>query len=140
MNHLDISKYSYFSELPLEQFNNYKISVYVIDKNWNYLFVNDFVKKNLGKKGEDLIAKNMWEEFKELSTNPSFLSLKKNSENGLPTNIFTTSVLCETNDTNPATGFIRFGLYNWIYGLFSLRTILLIVTAAVWLYVIPFPP
>jgi len=91
MNHLDISKYSYFSELPLEQFNNYKISVYVIDKNWNYLFVNDFVKKNLGQRSEDIIGKNMWQEFKELAIDPSFLLLKKNTEKGLNTNLITTS-------------------------------------------------
>ena len=91
MNHLDISKYSYFSELPLEEFNNYKFSVYVIDKNWNYLSVNNFVKKNLGQRAEDIIGKNMWQEFKELAIDPSFLLLKKNTEKGLNTNLITTS-------------------------------------------------
>ena len=91
MNHLDISKYSYFSELPLEEFNNYKFSVYVIDKNWNYLFINNFVNKNLGQRAEDIIGKNMWQEFKELAIDPSFLLLKKNTEKGLNTNLITTS-------------------------------------------------
>lgn len=91
MNRIDISKYAVFSELPLEQFENFKFSVYVLDFNWNYLFVNQFVKQNLRAKGEDLVGKNMWETFKELANDPSFLLMKKNSENGKETNMITTS-------------------------------------------------
>ena len=91
MNSIDITKYSAFSELPLKEFDGFKFSVYALDLNWNYLFVIEFVERNLGAKGRNLIGKNMWEEFKELATDPSFILLKKNSEKRLTTNIITTS-------------------------------------------------
>jgi len=91
MNKFDLSKYTQFSELPLDEFDFFKFSVYVIDFNWNYLFVNDFVRKNLGDKANNLTGKNMWQEFKELATDPSFILLKKNSEKGLNTNVITKS-------------------------------------------------
>jgi len=39
--------------------------------------LNDFVKINLGDRGSDLIGNSMWEEFKEMSANPSFKYLNK---------------------------------------------------------------
>ena len=77
MKQFDISTYSQFSELPLNDFNSFKFSVYVLDKDWNYLFVNEFVKNNLGIRASDLTGKNMWVEFKELAIDPSFILLKK---------------------------------------------------------------
>jgi hypothetical protein len=91
MDKLRFTHYTEFAELPLDHFNELNFSVYVLDKNWNYLFVNRFVKKNLGDKATDLIGKNMWEEFKELATDPSFILLKRNTEKGLDTNFITTS-------------------------------------------------
>lgn len=91
MKQFDISTYSQFSELPLNDFNSFKFSVYVLDKDWNYLFVNEFVKNNLGIRASDLTGKNMWVEFKELAIDPSFILLKKNTEKGLDTNIITNS-------------------------------------------------
>ena len=91
MNQFDISGYQEFSQLPLEEFNTFKFSVYIIDLDWNYIFVNDFVKKNLGERAETLVGKNMWQEFKELVNDPSFILLRKNTEKGLVTNIVTTS-------------------------------------------------
>ena len=85
------SRFGQFSDLTLEHFNSLKFSVYVLDFNWNYLFVNDFVKQNLVEKAEDLVGKNMWAEFPELAVDPSFILLKKNTEKGLDTNIVTTS-------------------------------------------------
>ena len=87
MHKFPIADYKKFSELPFDQFNKLKFSIYIIDFNWNYLFVNEFVERNLGAKGSNLIGKNMWEEFKELATDPSFILLKKNSEKRLTTNI-----------------------------------------------------
>ena len=91
MNKFDISKYSKFSELPLDEFNKLKYSVYALDFNWNYLFVNDFVKRNLGSRADNLVGKNMWQEFEELAIDPSFAMMKKNAEKGLRVNIVTTS-------------------------------------------------
>lgn len=91
MHKFPISQYRTFSELPLEKFNSFKFSVYIIDFNWNYLFVNDFAKNLLGERGKDLIGKNMWTQFKELEVDPSFKLLRKNAENGITTNMTVTS-------------------------------------------------
>jgi hypothetical protein len=91
MHKFPISEYRTFSELPLEKFNSFKFSVYIIDFNWNYLFVNDFAKNLLGERGQDLIGKNMWMQFKELEVDPSFKLLRKNAENGITTNLTVTS-------------------------------------------------
>jgi hypothetical protein len=91
MNKFNFSNYSQFSDLPLENFNTVKFSIYVLDFDWNYLFINDFVKRNLGSRADNLIGKNMWREFEELATDPSFAIMRKNAEKGLQTNIVTTS-------------------------------------------------
>lgn len=91
MHKFPITEYKKFCELPLDRFDTFKFSVYIIDLNWNYLFVNEFAKTNLGNRGLDLIGKNMWEQFKELRDDPSFKELKKNAENGVTTNIIVTS-------------------------------------------------
>ena len=77
MDKFNIANYGEYSELPFDLFNQFNFSIYVIDRNWNYLFVNDFVGKNLGEKGADLIGKNMWEQFPELALDPSFSLLQK---------------------------------------------------------------
>ncbi len=67
MNKLNIPRDSKFSELSLEKFNVEKFSVHVLDFNWNYLFINEFVKQNLSLGKRSLVGKNMWEEFKVLA-------------------------------------------------------------------------
>lgn len=89
----DLTKYTTFAELPLETFNGFNYGVYVLDKNWNYLFVNDFVVSNLGERGHDLMGKNMWSNFKELAANPDFMKMKENSERGDSSNFITVSPL-----------------------------------------------
>lgn len=91
MHKFPITEYKKFSELPLDKFNSLKFSVYIIDFNWNYLFVNDFAKSVLGERGADLVGKNMWREFKELADDPLFQFMKKKSEEGITTNITATS-------------------------------------------------
>jgi hypothetical protein len=93
MHKFPITGYKIFSELPLDEFNTLKFSVYIIDFNWNYLFVNDFVKKNLGKRADGIVGKNMWEEFKELAHDSAFRSLKANMDRRIPSNFITTSPL-----------------------------------------------
>ena len=91
MHKFPITEYKKFSELPFDKFNTLKFSVYIIDFNWNYRFVNDFAKRNLGERANDLIGKNMWEEFKELTTDSSFQLLKKNTERGISSNMIVIS-------------------------------------------------
>ena len=62
-----------------------------MDFHWNYLFVNDFAKNNLGERGNDLIGHNMWETFEELTNDASFQLLKRNAEKGIASNMIVTS-------------------------------------------------
>jgi len=93
MNKLPISDYKSFGDLPLDQFDQRKFSVYVLDKKWNYVFVNSFVHSNLRLEEEKLEGKNMWERFPEMYHDPVFAMLKRNSENNMETNIETVSPL-----------------------------------------------
>lgn len=95
MNKPAFSADTSFSDLPLSHFNTLKFSVYVISHEWNYLFVNDFVKENLGSRSEALIGKNMWTEFPELSLDPAFVQLKSNTEKGIASNFITISRITE---------------------------------------------
>ena len=91
MHKFPITTYTKFAELPLDQFQSLKFSIYIIDFSWNYLFVNNYVKDTLGERAQDLIGKNMWEEFKELAADHNFNFLKKNMEKGIVTNLVTIS-------------------------------------------------
>lgn len=82
-----------FSELSLEGFDDVPFSVYILNKEWEYLYVNHFVENNLGKKREELLGKNMWELFPELKTDPIFNQLKSETEAGKTTNFITISPL-----------------------------------------------
>jgi hypothetical protein len=82
-----------YSELPLNQFDDKKLSIYVLDKEWNYLYVNDFVRKNLDGRSKDMLGNNMWKAFPELSIDSAFAKLKTETEQGRNTDLVTTSPL-----------------------------------------------
>jgi hypothetical protein len=84
-------RYTQFVDIDLEELNGLSFSVYVVDKSWTYLFVNDFVSKNLGTRGSNLTGKNMWQMFPELVADPGFMTLRTNTEKGVNTSIITTS-------------------------------------------------
>ena len=91
MHKFPITEYKRFSELPLDKFNTLKFSVYIMDFDWNYLFVNEFAKSLLGKRGEELVGKNMWEVFDELQHDPSFKEMRIKMEKRVTTNIIVVS-------------------------------------------------
>ena len=91
MQKLNIPSQTRFSELELEQFNSFKFAVYILDTHWNYLFVNNHVQHYLGKRGESLVGKNMWQHFTELTNDPLFNKMKYDTENGSSVNFITTS-------------------------------------------------
>ena len=91
MNRFPINNYFRFSELPFEQLNTFKFYVYLLDFDWNYLFVNEFARTNLGTRGESLVGKNMWQMFPELASDTAFVQLRKNMESGIVTLLETTS-------------------------------------------------
>lgn len=72
--------YKRFAELPLEEFNHRSFSVYILDFEWNYLYINAFVRKNLGSRAENLVGKNMWEQFPTLKHDIFFTEFKSKLE------------------------------------------------------------
>lgn len=84
MHKFPINEYRRFSELPLEKFNEFRFSVYLLDFDWNYLFVNKFVTENLGPRGKDLIGRNMWTEFPQLAADSSFIQLRETLNRRVP--------------------------------------------------------
>ena len=86
-----ITQYSHFAELPIEELNRLKFPVYILDFNWNYLFVNKAVEEHLGERANNLHGKNMWETFPELAADPAYKELKKKIEKGVVPRIETVS-------------------------------------------------
>lgn len=93
MHKLFIPGETRFAEVNTEQFNGLKYATYILDFDWNYLFVNDYVSKNLGARGRDLVGKNMWSAFTELAKEPAFMRMKTDIEKGIPVNFNTNSPL-----------------------------------------------
>jgi hypothetical protein len=91
MHKFPITNYKRFSDLPLEVFDSFRFNIYLLDFNWNYLFVNTYVKENLGPRGDNLVGKNMWETFPELKADPSFQQMRSTIEQGNLVHITTTS-------------------------------------------------
>jgi PAS domain S-box-containing protein len=91
MHKFPITDYKRFEELPLDLLDKLKFSIYLIDFNWNFLFVNQFVHHSFGKRVENIIGKNLWDVFPELDGNPLYKMMKKNIENGIVVNQVTNS-------------------------------------------------
>ena len=88
---LQIPPETLFSEIDLESLDDARFSVYLLDNNWNYLFVNRFVRNNLRDRGQQIIGKNMWDHFSELALDTAFLKMKQDTEQGQAVNFTTTS-------------------------------------------------
>ncbi|MFD2163649.1 PAS domain-containing protein [Paradesertivirga mongoliensis] len=91
MHKFPIFNYSKFKELPLEQMDALRFSIYVLDFNWNYLFVNAFACNMIKRSREELLGKNMWEVFPVLEKDPSYMLMRKNAQNGHMSDISTVS-------------------------------------------------
>ena len=90
---LSISSYHRYVDLPLDKFKLMKYKIYILDLNWNYLFVNDVVLADLPNTNRDLIGLNMWTVFKELQKDPTFQQMKLDIENRKEVNVTTVSPL-----------------------------------------------
>jgi hypothetical protein len=93
MSKLPLHTYQAFEDLRLDEFDKLSFSVYILDRSWNYIFVNQFVTSNLGSDTGKLEGLNLWERFPQLKADPVFAMLKRNSENELETDIITVSPL-----------------------------------------------
>ncbi len=91
MHKFPIANYQRFSQLPLEKFDQFNFSVYILDLEWNYLFVNKFAAERLGVQASDLVGQNMWKRFPELATDINFQNLRQNLENNVAVNFRTVS-------------------------------------------------
>ncbi|MGV3509845.1 MAG: hypothetical protein ACO1N7_11195 [Sphingobacteriaceae bacterium] len=91
MHRFPIQNYKRFAEVPLAHFDTQKFLVYILDFEWNYMFVNTAVSENLNIPVKDLIGKNMWKTFPELALDSDFQLLKRTMETGSITNIIATS-------------------------------------------------
>jgi hypothetical protein len=93
MHKFPIASYQRFSQLPLKEFDRLNFSVYILDFEWNYLFVNKFAATSLGVDQAELVGQNIWKRFPKLDTDPSFVRLRKNLEQNIVTNFRTVSPL-----------------------------------------------
>jgi hypothetical protein len=93
MHKFPITDYKKFADLPWDRLNTLKFSVYILDFNWNYLFLNNFAKEYLSNRQTDLVGKNMWTVFPELASDPSFILLRSNTEKRITTNLIAVSPL-----------------------------------------------
>lgn len=93
MHKFPVAQYHRFAELPLREFDTFHFSVYVLDLEWNYLFVNQFAASGLGVKPTDLVGQNMWQRFPELANDLSFQKLRESLENNIAVNFRTVSPL-----------------------------------------------
>jgi hypothetical protein len=97
MHKFPIAQYNRFAELPLERFNEFSFNVYILDLSWNFLFVNNNATRGLGPRGKDLVGRNMWEEFPELTFDPGFKELKAGLEKGKLVTVKTISPITGNN-------------------------------------------
>lgn len=91
MHKFPIFNYSKLDELPFADLNEQKFSVYIVDFNWNYIFVNEFACNMLHKTQEELHGRNMWQVYAELQNDASFAQLRRNTEENIISNITTVS-------------------------------------------------
>src|SRR5687768_8663401 len=83
----DVTQYS---QIPFNQYDEMNISVVVLDKKWNYLYLNKVaVSRNpLQKPLEGL---NMWATFPVLAPDASWIKIKASAELGENTEVVLTS-------------------------------------------------
>lgn len=87
MHKFPITNYRQYKDLPLDQLNELKFSVYILGYDGTCIFVNTHAVKELRKIKKELIGKNIWQEFEGISSNSSLLLIRKNMEKKVVTNI-----------------------------------------------------
>lgn len=93
MHKFPIANYQRFAQLPLQEFNRLNFSVYVLDFDWKYLFINQCAASRLEINPAELIGQNIWERFPQLMTDINFQKLRQNLENNIAVNFRTVSPL-----------------------------------------------
>src|SRR5687768_4911095 len=91
MHKIPIDDYSRFQELPFKLFHEQRFGIYILDFEWNYLFVNSFACENLNLEAKDLIGNNMWQIFPAYKDDPIFAKMRKDVESGRAVDVITVS-------------------------------------------------
>lgn len=91
MHKFPINEYRKFEELPLDKLDALNFSIYVLDLDWNYLFMNGFARKTLGSRSDKLIGKNVWLEFPELAADAVIGELRRKLDKRIVVNVITVS-------------------------------------------------
>lgn len=88
-----VNKNFSFSDLRLAEYKSLNYSVYVLNFDWHFLYVNDFVLSNLNGQGGKLIGQNIWSTFPALKNDLAFQKMKSDAEQGLKSSFTTMSPL-----------------------------------------------
>lgn len=76
-----VDRYRRFEELPLEVVNNLPFSVYILDYNWVYLFINRNTRDIFGEEVGNLLGKSALEVFKDAKFKPIFDKIQHSLDN-----------------------------------------------------------
>lgn len=79
-----VRNHRYYREIPLDQVDELPHSVYIIDYNWVYLFVNKNCKRAFGSLGENLVGQNALEKFADPKFQAIFDEITYSVKNKLP--------------------------------------------------------
>lgn len=88
-----IPQYEWFQDLPFDELNEKKSSIYVIDYDWYYLFAN---RHAIGLLGMNPVGKNIrsvWQECPNVNFEPVFNLIKPGVEERQPLDIHSRSPL-----------------------------------------------
>jgi hypothetical protein len=70
------SEYKRFDQLPLSVLDELPFSVYIVDYNWVYRFINRSARQAFGALADKLIGQNVFEVFRDKRFEQIFLGIK----------------------------------------------------------------
>src|SRR5688572_21089610 len=81
---VSIKSYKRYKDIPLDFLNKLPFSVYLIDYNWNYLFLNTNSRNVFGELADKLIGKSALEVFSDAKFKAIFDNIQSAVENRSP--------------------------------------------------------
>lgn len=84
LQEVSIKTYKRYNDIPLEVLNKLPFSVYLIDYNWNYLFLNTNSRNVFGSLADKLIGRSALEVFSDVKFEPIFDNIQSAVENRSP--------------------------------------------------------
>ena len=85
-----IDQYKRCCDVPTDALDEQKFSIYLVDRSWNYTFVNSFALASWNKTRDELVGRNIFVGFEIDREYRSFLT---KVENGTPSSTVTKSPL-----------------------------------------------